>query len=66
LTGAQPSQEYDLASGELKRIAMPVRLIRIHLPKLSNFFRDLVALVKEGESGFILHIFLEREFRARK
>jgi hypothetical protein len=66
LTGVQPGQEDDLAFGKLKRVVMPVRVIRIHLPKLSNFFGDLLALVKEVEWAFILHVFLEREFRPWK
>jgi hypothetical protein len=66
LTGAQPGQEYDLAAGKLKRVVMCVRLIGIQLPKLSYPIHDLRALAKEVQSGFILHVFLEREFRARK
>src|SRR5262245_16925332 len=66
LTGAQPGQEYDLAPGELKRIVMCVTLITVHLPKLSNFSDDLLALMKEVELGFVLHVFLEREFRPWK
>src|SRR6266851_2478374 len=42
------------------------RLIRVHPPKLGHLRPDLLALVKEVEWRFTLHIFLEREFRARK
>ena len=66
LARAQPGQEYDSASRELKRIVMCVTLIRVHPPKLSNFSDDLLALVKEVELRFILHVFLEREFRPWK
>jgi hypothetical protein len=62
----KPGQEYDSASGKFKRVAMSVRLIRIYLPKLSNSFGDLLVLVKEIESGFILYVFLKREFRPWK
>src|SRR5260370_10659044 len=45
---------------------MCVRLIGVQPPKLSDPFHHLRALAKEVQSGFILHVFLEREFRARK
>src|SRR6266536_1163013 len=66
LTGVQPGQKHDLASGELERIVMCVTLIRVYPPKLSNFSDNLFALVKEVELRFILHVFLEREFRPWK
>jgi hypothetical protein len=66
LTRTQPGQEYDLASGELERIVMSVTLIRVHPPKLCNFSDNLLALVKEVELRFILHVFVEREFRPWK
>jgi len=66
LTGPHPGQEYDFAAGKLKRVVMCVTLIGVQPSKLSHPFHDLLALVKEVESGLILHVFLEREFRARK
>src|SRR6266496_584719 len=54
------------AAGELKRVVMCVTLIGVHPPKLGHLRPDLLALVKEVELRFTLHVFLEREFRARK
>ena len=62
LTGTQPSQQYDLAVGELKRIVMRVRATRVDSSKLSNFSDDQPASMKE----FVLHVFLECDFRAWK
>src|SRR6266480_1854713 len=45
---------------------MCVTLIGVHPPKLGHLRPDLLALVKEVELRFTLHVFLEREFRARK
>jgi hypothetical protein len=45
---------------------MCIKPIGVQPPKLSYPFNDLLALVKEMEWGLILHVFLEREFRARK
>jgi hypothetical protein len=45
---------------------MCVTLIGVHPPKLCHLRPDLLALAKEVEWRFTLHVFLEREFRARK
>src|SRR5712691_2749391 len=45
---------------------MCVTLIGVHPPKLGHLRPDLLALVKEVEWRFTLHVFLEREFRARR
>src|SRR6266496_2015127 len=45
---------------------MRVMLIGVQPSELSYPFHDLRVLAKEVPSGVILHVFLEREFRARK
>ena len=55
-----------MPAGELERVVMCVTLIGVHPPKLGHLRPDLLALVKEVEWRFTLHVFLEREFRARK